>query len=187
MQSLRANLEQNQYPHFLTLLVCRVLMRAIGSVCRMSYICPKSSGLKVFVQQFTKTLRSSKIQDSQTGNRSLGLVVWQCSLWRPAKFEHVTFLNFWLGIHPILSILSSRFLGKNDRTHLGRCLDCRSTRPWGIFWPKNWSVELVELVEFWVWGFPRGERTCRFGGSGWSKIDESRVGTFCQKIFAYFF
>lgn len=54
------------YPHFLTLLVCRVLMRAIGSVCRMSYICPKSSGLKVFVQQFTKTLRSSKTQDSQT-------------------------------------------------------------------------------------------------------------------------
>ena len=34
--------------------VCRVSMRAIGSVCRMSYICPKSSGLKVV--QFTKTL-----------------------------------------------------------------------------------------------------------------------------------
>lgn len=36
------------------LCVCRVSMRAIGSVCRMSYICPKSSGLKVV--QFTKTL-----------------------------------------------------------------------------------------------------------------------------------
>ena len=62
-------------------------MRAIGSVCRMNYICPKSSDLKAFVQQFTSTLRS-KIQENQS-NRSVrlgGVAV--------LTLEAVTFLNF---------------------------------------------------------------------------------------------